>query len=203
MCMSSRMISPLRQRMIDDMTARQLGVPTQRFYIRSCQRFAAFLGRSPESATAEDIRRFQLHLAESNISIGNRNAIVTGGKFLFRVTLRRPDLLAEFYPVRNLRKIPPVMCLEEIERLLASAMTLRLRVMLSLAYGCGLRIGELVRLRAGDIDSAERTFSVSDKRSHRHHPYRPLQIRQGPACHVAAEGACSASAMVGSAVSEV
>jgi hypothetical protein len=76
--------------MIDDMTARQLGVPTQRFYIRSCQRFAAFLGRSPESATAEDIRRFQLHLAESSISIGNRNAIVTGVKFLFRVTLRRP-----------------------------------------------------------------------------------------------------------------
>ena len=114
MSTSSRTISPLRQRMIDDMTARQLGLPTQRFYIRSCQRFAAFLGRSPESATAEDIRRFQLHLAESDMSIGNRNATVTGVKFLFRVTLRRPDLLAEFYPVRNLRKIPPVMCLEEI-----------------------------------------------------------------------------------------
>jgi integrase/recombinase XerD len=161
MSTSSRAISPLRQRMIDDMTARQLGAPTQRFYIRSCQRFAAFLGRSPESATAEDIRRFQLHLAESDISIGNRNATVTGVKFLFRVTLRRPDLLAEFYPVRNLRKIPPVMCLEEIECLLASAMTLRLRVMLSLAYGCGLRIGELVRLRAGDIDSTQNIIRIA------------------------------------------
>jgi integrase/recombinase XerD len=91
MSTSSRTISPLRQRMIDDMTARQLGLPTQRFYIRSCQMFTAFLGRSSESATAEDIRRFQLELARSGVSIQKRNAIVTGTKFLFRVTLRRPD----------------------------------------------------------------------------------------------------------------
>jgi site-specific recombinase XerD len=107
--------------MIDDMTARQLGPHTQRFYIRSCQRFATFLGRSPQSATTDDIRRFQLDLAKSGISIHNRNAIVTGVKFLFRVTLRRPDLVAEFYSVRDPRKIPSVMSPVEIERLLASA----------------------------------------------------------------------------------
>jgi site-specific recombinase XerD len=146
--------------MIDDMTARQLGQQTQRFYIRCCQRFATFLDRSPETATADDIRRFQLDLAKSDISIHNRNAIVTGVKFLFRVTLRQPDLVAEFYPIRNPRKIPPVMSPDEIERLLASAKTLRLRVMLSLAYGCGLRIGEVVRLRVGDIDSSQNIIRI-------------------------------------------
>ena len=75
--------------MIDDMTARQLGPQTQQDLYQSCKRFAAFLKRSPETATADDIRQFQLHLAESGISIGNRNGIVTGVKFLFRVTLRR------------------------------------------------------------------------------------------------------------------
>ena len=168
--MSTSTISPLRQRMIDDMTARQLGPKTQRFYIRCCQRFAAFLARSPETATAEDIRRFQLELAKSDISIHNRNAIVTGVKFLFRVTLRRPDLVAEFYPIRDPQKIPSVMCPDEIERLLASTRTLRLRVMLSLAYGCGLRIGEVVRLRVGDIDSAQNIIRIvqSKGRKDRH-----------------------------------
>jgi integrase/recombinase XerD len=170
MSTSSRTISPLRQRMIDDMAARQLGLQTQRFYIRSCLKFAAFLGRSPERATAEDIRRFQLELAQSGISIHNRNAIVTGTKFLFRVTLRRPDLVAEFYPIRDPQKIPSVMCPDEVERLLAKSRTLRLRVMLSLAYGCGLRIGEVVRLRAGDIDSEQNIIRIvqSKGRKDRH-----------------------------------
>jgi integrase/recombinase XerD len=158
--MSTDAISPLRQRMIDDMTARHLGPHTQQDYIRSCKRFAAFLERSPETATADDIRRFQLALAESGISIGNRNGIVTGVKFLFRVTLRRHDLAAEFYSVRDPRKIALVMSPDEIERLLAAAKTLKLRAMLSLAYGCGLRIGEVVRLKVGDIDSAQNIIRI-------------------------------------------
>ena len=135
--MSTRTISPLRQRMIDDMTARRLGPRTQQGYIRSCKRFAAFLKRSPETATTEDVRRFQLDLAESGISIGNRNGIVTGVKFLFRVTLRRYDLAAEFFHIRKLRTISLVSP-DEIARLVATARTLKLRAMLSLAYGCGL-----------------------------------------------------------------
>jgi len=110
--MSTDTISQLRQRMIDDMTARHLGPHTQQDYIRSCKRFAAFLKHSPETATADDIRQFQLDLAESGISIGNRNGIVTG------VTLRRHDLIAEFYSVRDPRKIALVMSLDEIVRLL-------------------------------------------------------------------------------------
>lgn len=111
-------------------------------------------------STADDIGRFQLHLAESGISIGNRNGIVTGVKFLFRVTLRRHDLAAELYSVRDPRKIALVMSPEEIDGLLAKTKTLKLQAMLSLAYGCGLRIGEVVRLKAGDIDSAQNIIRV-------------------------------------------
>jgi hypothetical protein len=96
--MSVDVVSPLRQRMIEDMTARKLGAGTQRLHISSCKRFAAFLKRSPDAATVEDIRRFQLHLAETGTSIPNRNRIMTGLRFLFRVTLRRLDLVAEIYP---------------------------------------------------------------------------------------------------------
>ena len=85
-------VSPLRQRMIEDMTARKLGPHSQRSHIHSCRRFAAFLKRSPDTATADDVRRFQLHLVEAGVSIGNRNRIMTGVKFLLRVTLRRHDL---------------------------------------------------------------------------------------------------------------
>ena len=90
--MNTDAISPLRQRMIEDMNARKLCAGTLRGHIRSCKRFAAFLKRSPDTATAEDIRRFQLHLSETGASICNRNRIMTGLRFLFRVTLRRPDL---------------------------------------------------------------------------------------------------------------
>jgi integrase/recombinase XerD len=102
-------VSPLRQRMIEDMNARKLCAGTQRGHIRSCKRFAAFLKRSPETATHEDIRLFQLHLAETGGSICNRNRIMTGLRFLFRVTLRRLDLATEIYHIREPQKIPLVM----------------------------------------------------------------------------------------------
>ena len=88
-------VSPLRQRMIEDMAARKLNPHTQRSHVQSCKRFAAWLKRSPDTATAEEVRRFQLHLVESSASICNRNRIVTGVRFLFRVTLRRYDLASE------------------------------------------------------------------------------------------------------------
>jgi integrase/recombinase XerD len=100
-------VSPLRQRMIEDMTARKLGPQSQRSHIYSCKRFAVFLKRSPDTATADDVRRFQLHLAESRISICNRNRIMTGVRFLFRVTLRRHDLAAEIYVGRPCQFLPP------------------------------------------------------------------------------------------------
>src|SRR5207342_482666 len=116
--MSTDTISPLRQRMIEDMNARKLCAGTQKGHISSCKRFAAFLKRSPDTATLEDIRRFQLHLAETGMSICNRNRIMTGVRFLFRVTLRRLDLAAEIYHLREAEKIPQVMSPDEMRRLL-------------------------------------------------------------------------------------
>src|SRR5215467_6689256 len=143
--MSTDSVSPLRRRMIEDMSARKLCAGTQRGHLRGCKRFAAFLKRSPETATAEDIRRFQLHLAEAGLSICTRNQIMTGVRFLLRVTLRRLDLAAEIYHLREPQKIPLVMSPDETKRLLAVARNLKVRVLLSLGYGCGLRAGEVIR----------------------------------------------------------
>ncbi len=99
--MTTNTISPLRQRMIEDMTARRLATGTQKGHILSCRRFAGFLQRSPERATAEELRRFQLHLCENAMSIASRNRTMTGLGFLFRVTLRRLDLAAGIYHLRE------------------------------------------------------------------------------------------------------
>jgi site-specific recombinase XerD len=142
------------------MAARKLGRHSQRSHLSSCERFAAFLDRSPEAATADDIRRFQLFLIESGVSICNRNRIMTGVRFLFRVTLRRHDLAAEIYHLKEPQKVPVVMSQDEIKRLLAMAANIKLRAMLSLAYGCGLRAGEVVRLKVGDLDSAQNIIRI-------------------------------------------
>src|SRR6202140_2525153 len=150
--------------MIEDMNARKLCVETQRGHIHSCRRFAAFLKQSPDTATAEDIRRFQLHLSESGTSICNRNRIMTGLRFLLRVTLRRLDLAAEIYHIRQPGKIPPGMSPDEPRRLLAVATSLKARVALSLCYGCGLRAGEVVRLKVKHIDSAQKIIRVEQSK---------------------------------------
>jgi len=128
------------------------------------------LKRSPDTATADDVRSFQLHLIESGASICNRNRIMTGVRFLFRVTLRRHDLAAEVYHIKEPQKLPLVMSPDEAKRLLAMAGNLKVHVMLALGYGCGLRAGEIVRLQAGDIDSAQMIIRVvqSKGRKDRH-----------------------------------
>ena len=162
--MKTEAITPLRQRMIEDMNARKLGAHSQRSHIYSCKRFAAFLKRSPETATCEDIRGFQLHLAETGTSICNRNRIMTGVRFLFRVTLRRLDLAAEIYHLREPQKIPQVLSPDETRRLLTGASSLKARVMLSLCYGCGLRAGEVVRLKVKHIDSAQKIIRIEQSK---------------------------------------
>lgn len=163
-------VSPLRQRMIEDMAARNLNRHTQRSHISSCKRFAAWLGRSPDTATADEVRLFQLHLIESGASICNRNRIMTGVRFLFRVTLRRHDLAAEVWHLKEPLKLPPVLSPEEVRRVLTMATSLKARVMLTLCYGCGLRAGEVVRLTAGDIDSEQMIIRIvqSKGRKDRH-----------------------------------
>ena len=158
--MTTKAITPLRQRMIEDMSARKLCTGTQRGHILSCKRFAAFLKRSPDTATCEDIRSFQLHLADTSMSICSRNRIMTGLRFLFRVTLRRLDLAEEIYHIREPQKLPLVMSVDEMKRLLAVASSLKTRVLLSLGYGCGLRASEIVRLKVKHIDSAQKIICV-------------------------------------------
>jgi len=162
--MSTESITPLRQRMIEDMNARKLFAGTQKGHIRSCKRFASFLKRSLDTATAEDIRRFQLHLSETSVSICNRNRIMTGLRFLFRVTLRRLDLAAEIYHIREPQKIPLVMSPDETRRLLAVASSFKVRVLLSLGYGCGLRAGEVVRLKVKHIDKAQKIIRIEQSK---------------------------------------
>ncbi len=170
--MSTDAVSPLRQRMIEDMNARKLCAGTQRGHISSCKRFAAFVKRSPDTATLEDIRRFQLHLAETGVSICNRNRIMTGLRFLFRVTLRRLDLAAEIYHIREPQKIPLVMSQDETRRLLAVASSLKARTLLSPAQD------QAYRQRAED------------------HSHRAVQGPQGPQCHAVVRDARSVAAMV-------
>ena len=162
--MSTDTVSPLRQRMIEDMNARKLCAGTQRGHIRSCKRFAAFLKRSPDAATAEDIRRFQLDLSEAGVSIGNRNRIMTGLRFLFRVTLRRPDLATEIYHIREPQKIPLVMSPDEVKRLLVVASSLKVRTLLSLGYGGGLRASEVTQLKVKHIDRAQNIIRVEQSK---------------------------------------
>src|SRR3979490_1685097 len=162
--MSPESITPLRPRMIEDMNARKLCAGTQRGHIRGCKRFAAFLKRSPETATAEDIRQFQLHLAEASLSICTRNQIMTGLRFLLRITLRRLDLAAEIYHLREPQKIPLVMSPDETKRLLAVARSLNARILLSLGYGCGLRAGEVVRLKVKHIDCAQKIIRIEQSK---------------------------------------
>ena len=153
-------VTPLRERMIADMSARNLGPASQTSHLGACKRFAAWLERSPDTATPDDVKDFQQHLIESGTSICARNQTMTGVKFLFRVTLRRHDLVAEIFHLREPVKVPLVLSRNEVKRILAMAPGLKARVMLSLAYGCGLRAGEVVRLKVGDIDSAQEIIRI-------------------------------------------
>ena len=156
-------MTPLRARMIADMSGRNLGPASQSSHLRACKRFAAWLGRSPETATPDDVKYFQQYLIESGVSICTRNQTMTGVKFLFRVTLRRHNLVAEIFHLKEPVKVPLVLSKKEIKRILAMAPSLKARVMLSLAYGCGMRAGEVVRLKVGDIVPAARLRHDSDQ----------------------------------------
>ncbi len=156
----SKSVTPLRTRMIADMSARTLGPASQKSHLRACKRFAAWLRRSPDTATPDDVKHFQLHLMDTGASICTRNQTMTGVKFLFRVTLRRLDLVAEMFRRKEKVKVLPVPSKEESKRILAMAPSLKARVMLSLAYGCGMRAGEVVRLKVGDIDSAQQIIRI-------------------------------------------
>lgn len=146
-------ISPLRQRMLDDMRMRKLAPKTQSGYIRAVRNLARFLGRSPDTATAEDLRRYQLHLVDNGTSAITINATIAALKFFFEVTARRVEVMGAMEPVRVPHKLPVVLSREEVARLIQSAPSLKYQAALSVAYGAGLRASEVVALKIGDIDS--------------------------------------------------
>lgn len=163
----SQSISPLRRRMLDDMRMRKLSAKTQSHYLRAVKRLAQYLGRSPDQADAEDLRRFQLHLVEHGASSVTLNATITGLRFFFDVTLGAPERLAKMSPVREPRKLPVVLSPQEVTRLLEAAPNLKTRAALSVAYGAGLRAAEVVALKIGDIDSKRMVIRVDQGKGHK------------------------------------
>ena len=160
MTSSTQTITPLRQRMLDDMRMRKLSPKTQASYIRVVKRFAGFLGRSPDTASVEDLRRYQLYLVDHGISPISLNATLTGLKFLFATTLDHPELLTKMHAVHVPHKLPVVLSREEVARLLAAVDNLKHQTALAVAYGAGLRASEVVSLKVSDIDSQRMTLRI-------------------------------------------
>jgi site-specific recombinase XerD len=165
--MSDKPNSPLRQRMIDDMTARRFTLATRKDYVRNVRKFAAFLGRSPDTATSDDLRRFQLQMAQQQVSPWSINAAIAALRFFFTVTLERPDLVRPLRIVNEPRKAPVVLSQEEVARLLEAAPGLKYKAALSVAYGAGLRVSEVANLKVSDIDSERMTLRVEQGKGQR------------------------------------
>ena len=158
--MTDEAVSPLRRRMIEDMTIRKFASKTQHDYVQRVKNFAAFLGRSPDTASFEDVRRYQLHLAASGVGVSTLNQTVSTLRFFFRVTLRRHDIVEHTHFIHEPRKLPVVLRVEEVEWLLAAAPGLKYKAALSVAYGAGLRAAEVVSLKIADIDSKRMIIRV-------------------------------------------
>jgi integrase len=158
--MSAVPVSPLRQRMIEDMSIRQFGEKTEKDYLRVVRDFAGFLGRSPDLAEPEDLRRYQLHLAAFGASPAKMGAAVSALRFFFKVTLARPTFGDRLATTPRPERQPVVLSPEEVAPLLHCAPSLKHQAALSVAYGGGLRASEIVHLKVGDIDSARMAIRV-------------------------------------------
>jgi integrase/recombinase XerD len=167
--MTDQAMSPLRRRMIEDMTLRNLSPKTQEGYIRTIKNFAAFLGRSPDTASFEDVRRFQLHLATNGIGVPTLNHTVSALRFFFKTTLGRGDIEKHTQIAREPRKLPVVLSPEEVARLLEAAPGpgLKYKAALSAAYACGLRVSEAVALKVSDIDSKRMLIRIEQGKGHK------------------------------------
>ena len=164
---TSRAISPLRQRMLEDMRMRKMERRTQDAYIRAVRRFAGYLHRSADSATVQDLRNFQLHLVDTGTSPATLNATLTGLRFFFDVTVGREEIMARIQPVKLPRSLPVVLSPQEVSRLIAAASNVKHQAALSIAYGAGLRASEVVNLKVTDVDSQRMTLRVEQGKGHK------------------------------------
>jgi integrase/recombinase XerD len=151
--MTGKTISPLRQRMIEDMSVRHFDPHTQSGYILAVKKFTAFFGRSPDQADAEDLRRFQIHLRETGVSAPTVNSTVSGLRFFYRITLDKPDVVRHLAVVPKAHRLPVVLSADEVTRLLEAASGPKYKAAFSLAYGAGLRVSEVASIKVSDIDS--------------------------------------------------
>jgi len=145
-------VSPLRQRLIDDMNMRRFSRETQRNYLRDIGRLATFLGRSPDTATADDLRRFQIEQQEGGVPVPTMNSIVSALRFFFTQTLDRPDLARRLVRLAHPRNLPVVLSRDEVARLLNATTCLKHQAALSVAYGAGLRVAEVSMLKVADVN---------------------------------------------------
>jgi site-specific recombinase XerD len=173
--MTDKAISPLRQRLIEDMAIRRLGPKTQHHYIRHVKRFADFLGQSADKATAEDVHCYQLWLASIGTTVPTVNVSATALRFFFKITLKRRDLVDAVVSVREPRRLPVVLSPEEVSRLLASTTNIKHKAALSLTYATGLRSSEVVSLKLTAIDSDRMVIRVEQGKSL---PQRRLAARR-------------------------
>ncbi|MCJ2125216.1 tyrosine-type recombinase/integrase [Methylobacterium sp. J-077] len=150
----------LRQRLIDDMTLRRFSRETQRNYIRDVGRLATFLRRSPDTATVDDLRRFQIAQQEVGLGVPTMNAIVSALRFFFVHTIERPDLARRLVRLNHPRPLPDVLSAEEVGRLLGATVCLKHLAALSVAYGAGLRVAKVAALKVSDVDSTRMLLRV-------------------------------------------
>ena len=153
-------VSPLRQRLIDDMTLRRFNSETQRHYVRDVGRFATFLGRPPDTATVDDLRLFQARQQEDGVPVPTMNSIVAALRFFFTHKLDRPDLARKLVRLSHPRKLPVVLSRDEVARLLNATTCLKHQAALSVAYGAGLRVAEVSTLKVADVDSERMLLRV-------------------------------------------
>ncbi|ANW00744.1 phage integrase N-terminal SAM-like domain-containing protein [Bradyrhizobium icense] len=190
--MTDEAMSPLRRRMIEHMTIRKLAPKTQHDYVQRIKNFAAFLGRSPDTASFEDVRRYQLHLAASGVGVPTLNQTVSTLRFFFRVTLRRHEIveLEHTHVIHEPRKLPVVLSAEEVARLLDAAPGLKYKAALSVAYGAGLRATEVVSLKVSDIDSKRMIIRVEQGKGGQEHsnPHSACRTASRPSSAVSSLG---------------
>lgn len=160
MAQATQKTTPLRQRMIEDMHMRQLSAGTQRDYIRAVFEFTRFFGQSPDKATAEDLRRYLLHRQDNGMTPATQNAIASGLKFFFNVTLERHEVVRNLRHAPQPRKLPMILSREEVTRLFEATDSLKYKAAFAVAYGAGLRVSEVVNLKVSDIDSDRMVLRV-------------------------------------------
>jgi integrase/recombinase XerD len=153
-------MSPLRRRMIEDMTIRNLSPATQQSYIYEVLNFSRFFGRSPDQLTLEDVRTYQVHLASKGIAWGSLNKAVCALRFFYGVTLGHGEAPERIPYARKPQRLPVVLNADEVVRFLEAVPNLKARIALTTAYAAGLRAGEVSRLKVGDIDSGRKMIRV-------------------------------------------